>query len=53
VLGQLSSLHTSSESTLAALGWTEFDHDGLAKVKATLRAHTLAILASARASGHV
>lgn len=47
VTSQLSILHTSRTNALSMLGWTEFDAERLAKVKAAIRMHTLAALACA------
>ena len=45
VTSQLSVLHTSRTNALCMLGWSEFDPERLAKVKAAIRTHTLAALA--------
>lgn len=44
VLSQLSVLHTARTNALSMLGWSDFDNERLAKVKAAIRAHTLSAL---------
>jgi hypothetical protein len=46
VLSQLSVLPTSRTNALSMLGWSDFDKERLAKVKAAIRAHTLSALTS-------
>jgi AcrR family transcriptional regulator len=46
VMSQLSALHASRANALCMLGWTDFGDGRMAKVKAAMRAHTLAVLAA-------
>ena len=46
LMGQVSVFHANRESTLAALGWQQFDPPALAAMKAIVRANTRAALAA-------
>jgi AcrR family transcriptional regulator len=44
ILSQLAALHTHHDSTLATVGWPDFDADRLTVVKAVLRQHVTALV---------
>jgi AcrR family transcriptional regulator len=44
VLSQLNVLHTGKTNALCILGWSDYDKERLAKVKAAIRTHTLSAL---------
>ncbi len=49
LLGQVSTLYSNRENTLAILGWRQFDARGLALIKNVLREHTRAALEASAA----